>query len=672
MAKNRIQFGGQSIRIPGAYSQVDAKALTPTVLGAFSRIGVIGTATGGVPKVSKSYTSLVAAEADLVSGDLIDAMKLMWNPSSDQSGASEILACRVDNATQSTANLADTSSVNAILLTSKNYGSFTRNIKYTITDNSDGYGKKLEIWNANDQGSVPEQSFNGLGQVMQITRNNTGAVTNYVVAITNILDASYEVAQFEAIPLGPVYKIHLAAALGDISTKFLPGFMVTTTGSTMGNNGDFKVMSATFAGGQTVLTIQQAVINETPAPATAHAATFETHKMDIYENNDPFSGTPIFTFDFTNPIYSNVYKIVSYLNSNYSASYNLKIIGDNMISRYMDTKRLDSMYASQPTNTSVKPTANIQTIIDWITTNSNLISAARLVGATSLPLKNVMELALSGGSNGSTTSTDWEDAILKFEGEDVSLMVVLTDDLGIQLALKQHINYMSTQGRSERRGYYGHAIGDSIDDIKDRALALSSNRAMLLSPGVAYDVDENGDPILQPSYYAAAICCGMVAGFAPQTPLTNKQLGIIDIEKSYIDSEILELLDAGVAPIKYDRIRGLFKLVQGQTTWLADDNTLYKEDSVGRIADFISINVRRQLEDNFVGRAAESGVEEDIRIHVTDMLRQMLDAKLITNYAEVTVVIQDTIAYVSYQVAPSEPINFILITTRFVPSRLVA
>jgi hypothetical protein len=195
---------------------------------------------------------------------------------------------------------------------------------------------------------------------------------------------------------------------------------------------------------------------------------------------------------------------------------------------------------------------------------------------------------------------------------------------------------------------------------------------MLLSPAVAYDVDDNDEPVIVSSYYAAALVCGMIAGYSPQTPVTNKQIGFIDIYKVYLDSEILELLDAGVAPIKYDRVRGIFKLVQGQTTWLQDDNTVWKEDSVGRIADFININVRRSLEDKFVGAAAESGSAEDIRVHVTDMLRQLLKAKIITNYGEVNVRIEGTIAYVEYMVAPSEPINFILITTRFQPSRLVA
>ena len=81
----RISFGGQSIRIPGAYSQVDARALTPAVLGAFNRVGVIATSEGGAPQQVVAYSSPLTAEQELVDGDLLNAMDILWAPSPETS-----------------------------------------------------------------------------------------------------------------------------------------------------------------------------------------------------------------------------------------------------------------------------------------------------------------------------------------------------------------------------------------------------------------------------------------------------------------------------------------------------------------------------------------------------------------------------------------------------------
>lgn len=666
----RINFGGQSIRIPGAYSQVNADALSPAVLGAFNRAGVIASSTGGLPKQIVSYLSPSQAESDLISGNLLDAMKLMWTPSPQQSGASEILAVRVDPATQGEATLYDSKSVAVIGLKSRNYGTHTENIKVSLTDAVDGYGKKVEIWDANDDVTVPEQSFNGLGKALAISRDNSDGAANFKTVILNVVSADYNIDEFK--DNAGTYQIFLKPAEGDVETRFPVGATFVVSGATLpANDQAYTVISRTYdiGSGRTRITVSQTVVDE--AGSAAQMDVQPAHKLEIYTDLDAYA-SPEITLNLELQIYNDVYKIAEFINGNYS-QYNVRIVGDSLVSRRLSAVLLDSATQTLPTVTGTFfAESNINLVVNWINANSDLVVAEVLPGATILEANNTVETSLEGGFNGVPSVSDWEDAIRLFEAEDVQLMCIMTDDLGVQLALKSHIEFMSTQGRSERRGYLGHPLGDNIEDVKDRALALSSRRVMLLSPGVAYQVNEDGDPELMSSAFAGAIACGMAAGSAPQTPLTNKQLGIVDLEKSYLDSEIVELLDAGVAPIKYDRVRGLFKFVQGQTTWLKDDNSAYKEDSVGRIGDFISLNVRRVLEDRFVGSAAETGTAEDIRITVTGLLMQFAKAGLILNYGEVSVRIEGTIAYVEYQVAPSEPLNFILITTRFIPSRLAA
>lgn len=664
----RISFGGQSIRIPGAYSQVDARALTPSVLGAFNRVGVIATSDGGVPQKVVTYRSPATAEQELIDGDLLNACNILWAPSPQTNGASEILVVRPEQAQQSESIIQDTGDNDAIKLTSRNYGSTMNNIRYALTTASDGYGKKIEIFDSTNDTAIPEQSFAGIGTAFLANRGNDDLVISFRIQIVNCAALNHAIDEFKD-NLG-VYEIYLETAVGNVVPRYPVGATIVVTGATNGaNNATFVVSGVSYdtLSSRTKIIVDSAVVDELASPAISNIQ--EQHTIKTWAD-----GVPEVDIDLTNQIYDTVYRVVEYVNSNF-ALYNWRIVGDSRNSRFLSARDLDSIdITGSAGSVNFEITSNIPLVVSWINNNSELVVAEVLPGASSLEPKNVVDGRMAGGANAIPTTQDWEDAINLFEAEDVQLMCIMTDDLGIQLALKNHIEYMSTQGRSERRGYFGHAVGESIADIKDRALALSSKRCMLLSPAVAFTVDSFGEPEIVSSAFLSAAVCGMVAGSSPQTPMTNKQVALLDVEKAYLDSELIDLLDAGVAPVKYDRVRGIFKVVQGQTTWLRDENTVYKEDSVGRIADYISLNVRRILEDRFVGEAAQAGTAEDIRITVVGLLREFAQPSvgLITNYGEVSVRIENTIAYIEYEVAPSDPINFILITTRFVPSRLVA
>jgi hypothetical protein len=474
----RINFGGQSVRIPGAYSKTDASAMTPAVLGAFNRVGIIGTATGGAPKTVKLYTSQIAAENDFISGEILEGMKLMWGPSPNTAGASEILACRVQAATPSFATLLDTVGNSAVKLTARNYGKHTDNITRTIDPASDGYGKKIAIEDSTMVSDVPEQNYQGLGTAFQLTRVvDPDDGLKLRVQIINTIDADYKGAEFEdesGVGTGP-YVIYLDTTVGNIPDHFIEGMNVIVSGSTSNNRpGGFTVVTSTYSGTRVKLTVTEAVVTEAALPATL-VSTTETNTLKTF-----VSGTLDLSLDLTVPAFSTVIKVVEYINNNYPGIYAARIVGDSTTSRYLDSTKLDTVYTVEVgSNITVSLTAHIQLLVDWINRNSTLVSAERLAGAWIYPVVdtedvfgNIVALPLSGGTTSTDTQSDWEAAIDKFEAEEVQLMVVMTDVLGVQLYLKNHIAYMSSQGRSERRGYYGHPLDLTVPQIKDRALAL--------------------------------------------------------------------------------------------------------------------------------------------------------------------------------------------------------
>jgi len=146
-------FNGLLLYRPGSYSVIDASGLESVGLGATGIVAVLGEAVGGKP------VSEITEPADLIrvtkpeqgrqlfrSGPLREVMDILFAPSKDQDipgGASQVIAMKVNPATQSSGSLANTYG-DALDLVSADYGAFTSQINVTIADGTN-QGKLLTI-----------------------------------------------------------------------------------------------------------------------------------------------------------------------------------------------------------------------------------------------------------------------------------------------------------------------------------------------------------------------------------------------------------------------------------------------------------------------------------------------------------------------------------------------
>jgi hypothetical protein len=148
-----IFFGGRLISVPGSYSVVDASGLESVGLSAAGIVAVIGEAEGGIP------VSEIADIDDFIrcrkpekareyfrAGPLREAADMVFAPAKDVAipgGAVEMVAMKVNPATQATAPLANTYG-DALTLTSKDYGAFTSQVNVTI-ETGTSQGKLVTI-----------------------------------------------------------------------------------------------------------------------------------------------------------------------------------------------------------------------------------------------------------------------------------------------------------------------------------------------------------------------------------------------------------------------------------------------------------------------------------------------------------------------------------------------
>ena len=274
---------------------------------------------------------------------------------------------------------------------------------------------------------------------------------------------------------------------------------------------------------------------------------------------------------------------------------------------------------------------------------------------------------LAGGEEGSAPIS-WKSALNLAKEENNKLLVILSGSEPIQAEADAHVQYMSSRENKKQLMLTGPELGETKDQVKARALNFNNSRVVMAYPGCLYTY--KGETLQFPSYFTAAIMAGRLAGVSPSEPITFDYFNFKGLEKYLEWSEVEDLIMNGVAPMEYVKNEG-FRLVQGITTYTKDDNSLYSEISVRLGADNISEGLRKRLEKKFVGKKGDASVvasETSVTTESRDYLEELKRDNEIVAYRNIIVKFVNRRIYVDYEVAPIEPINFILLTSHFVPA----
>lgn len=91
-------FPRRPIDRPHTNIKVDTSAITGSSSGSEKLVMLIGSAKGGQPNTVYRVRNYIQAKQLFREGELLDALELAWNPSSESAGAGDILAMRVEDA----------------------------------------------------------------------------------------------------------------------------------------------------------------------------------------------------------------------------------------------------------------------------------------------------------------------------------------------------------------------------------------------------------------------------------------------------------------------------------------------------------------------------------------------------------------------------------------------
>jgi hypothetical protein len=555
-----INFDGRNIVHPGGYSTIDSDSMLVTSDGSTNIPIVLGTADAGKPGEVKWFTNMLAAQTYLRSGDLVNALQLMFSPLPEGGGGSSMVGVVVVNP-----NTQATLTAGGITFTSLEYGAGGNKVQVKVENGTIAGSKKVTAsrWDINAL-----EVYDNLGAVLSIDYSGAQVYADVTVTVTN----------------GSATRLQ------------------TKVGSSQ---------------------------------ATA------TTDLDL---------------NLTDARFATVDGIISYINS--VSGYTAALL--NPQHSGMASSGLDAVSSVNIMNTAnlMGLNAGIQYTVNG---NSNLVSIA-----ISSTVSNIVSTYLAGGVTGTAPSSFATHLdVVKSSFSDI--LVILSGSATIHAEAAIHIGQMEL--RKQRQVMFtGGVSGETATQAKQRASALNNSRIVLAYPGIYHAVV--GDGTLLPPYMTAALIAGRATGVDPSEPITFNYFGVTGLETNQIvgDPVIDDLISSGVCTLERTYTGGI-RLVQGITTYLGNDNTLLKEISVRRGADKVDAKVVRSLEDMFVGNKNLLASESAIKTAIIDVLEGEKRAGTIADYSPtIQLTYSGTAVIADYQVAPVEPVNFVLLRSHFVPA----
>lgn len=403
----------------------------------------------------------------------------------------------------------------------------------------------------------------------------------------------------------------------------------------------------------------------------------------LIEVDDGGGFDPLTTVDLTNPNMATIGALVDYLDN--LADFDAVLIGEQTL----PVAQLDAVSNQDVKTAPYAALANIGAITHWINTTSQLVTAARVASATTVPANLAYTFLASGSEGAAIQNSDWSTALDAFLTEDVHFIFVCSEDAAIHAMALAHCNQASgVKERKERLTILGGAAAETVEQAVTRAQNLADKRATICYPGIKRINLLTGLIDSLSPMYLAAIATGMAAGVPVPTPLTFKQIRVAGLEKTLTQTEIERLLDRGVFHVEYDKGTGTFRIVQGITTYLTDANVIYRKVAGMRIHDYLQTQVRASVA-NFIGKVADARAIKMMLVATTNRLTQLtrsavnLNGVLTTGTAadgspepafkNVRVVFDGfDLVGISFEAHPVGEVAYITITASLTPTQIAA
>lgn len=384
--------------------------------------------------------------------------------------------------------------------------------------------------------------------------------------------------------------------------------------------------------------------------------TITATKLETKVGADKATAVADISLDLTNPRFATLEDIVKHINSlsGYSATFVDYNRNYNLASTKLDALVETAIKAAPHTVLAVKGDIEMQTA-----KYSEMVSIVASGSVANFDFKY-----LTGGVKGEAPAS-WATHFNTIKNQFSDVLVVLSSAEAVQAEALAHIQQMEQRNQKQML-FTGGAVGESVTEAKRRASVLNSSRAVLAYPGIFHKSIENGKKAL-PAYLTSAMIAGRVCGVDPSEPITFDYFNLVGLERELLagSPDVDDLLVSGVCTLEKVQ-NGAIRLVQGITTYMGANNSIFREISVRRGSDALSGTIQSAMENTFVGQKGLRATASAVETKAIDILEQAIKNEEITAYQNIIVRFIGSLVYVDFEVAYVEPINYVLITSHFV------
>lgn len=647
-----VFFNGRLFTSPAVATKIDDTAMANKGLTVPMTLALIGRANSGEPQTAHSIANPAQARELFQSGELLKAIELAFAPSPETYGPQEIIALRVEPATQSR------------LVFTQDGGSPTTGTCQALVVDDDNDHIKLAA-----AASGTDDIYNGY--YIKMTSGVAMGETNLIVDYNGTSkEAELYFSWANKPSSGDTYTME-PASMALISQDYgLNANRVKVKVETGTLTGSKKVTQTLGddAVAQDNLAADYFTIQYTGADASALMTVTGT---TITVSTGALAAEVLrYTCDLTT--YDTVEKVVDF----FDAKADMTATAGAAYKEKSTEYTLDYVADVAIKASAYSVSADLQAIVDALNSSgSPYVTAIRPNEAGTRPANASYDF-LMGGTATAPSTDDWTACFTALQNEDVQCVVPLTSSASIHAAGDTHCEFMSTNG-SERRQIVGGALDETtVATVTARALALNSDRTYLAAPGIKH-YNDDGDLTTYAPYFTAAMLGGMICGSDPGTSLTNKALSVAGLEVEWRNPvETDELITGGVTAVARPK-RGGYKVVKSVSTWLSNSNYNRVEMGTGFAVDYIARTVREALEP-LVGKGAKPSLLSLVISTTENALIELarpapMGPEVIVGdadnpaYKSITAELDGDVVRVYFTCSPVVPVNFIPVAISVVP-----
>lgn len=315
------------------------------------------------------------------------------------------------------------------------------------------------------------------------------------------------------------------------------------------------------------------------------------------------------------------------------------------------------------TSTTATPlTANVTAVVRYL--NSGVqpwVTAVREAGATALATTGNWVYA-TGGSTGSATTTDWQNAYTALQSaEDVLWVVPVSPESTIWAMNQAHCQYMHSLGYG-RSGVVGGALGTTVATALANVQALGTRYTDYLVAGLQ-GTNLQKQPTTFAPYLVAAQVAGAEAGLALNEALTLKPFNATGLEQTFAYPVVDQLVQGGCLVFKV--VNKQYVLAKGQSTAAINPAATVDDVQMQAVNETFVIEYGLNLVLNtFVGQPILPTTAASVQSAVFDYLKSIgtgPDA-LIFGYpsaSQIQVTISGTVISVAAPASPTVAADFV-------------